>query len=799
MSKETSSDAPALVPAPDTPVSPAPVSSDAAPVSSAAPDAPVSSTAPSVVPVPAAPVTTAPAAPVSDASDVSPAAAPVPAAPEVPEVPAVPASASSTAPVSDASASSTAPAVPVPEQGFVSSEEVERKAPKLDEKYTVFDLFKIDNNVLITKDYNSFKIIIESFIDSNYRNNINAFIDSLKQDAKRNGPILITNDGIKDIINKLCDNNTNDEQCTAQIKIINDLKISRLSKRYIYACLKQSVVALLSIYQTKITKLSTIDFTFKKYYINVTDTINVYIVGTYILKYVSTPNNTDIPENMLEKISEPPKEYTSIITSQFDEKNKRNSFYKIQLNEIVYDVVVDIGEQLFYLNPNRESVNLVYNGYNAFLEIFDDYETYKFPLERIKELFAKYLELDKKMPEFLLDDKNDLIKILKIRLKQIQEQILKPEIYSVINIEPYKKYIINLEILLRDLESTESTENTEDTEDIDDQDKLKILLEIAHYLSHPDSVHKEIKNNWKKIISFLKDNTDNIPNGYANLFKELEESVNKFHVPNASKEINQTIKDKVKAMVLILGMTKKNVESKQQGGSHELDKQICIAIDDLFDDMRYMYDPVFSIVENSVQSVTRLSRTYVKNNITCAIIPELLRLLHVSNNIINPGVYKIKNASKELVHFIELQQQYIKHDEDYKEFMHLIPKVYLNKKRQKRKYMTQLYILDSNLTIPYKREFVKDHKPEIYEPLRNTFKKNTLYLTYSSKSTPMNVYEVDLEKVNRRDTIVHSLVHNYFNNNETVSLEELVKTDKIYNQAILALSIFISIKEITSM
>jgi hypothetical protein len=123
------------------------------------------------------------------------------------------------------------------------------------------------------------------------------------------------------------------------------------------------------------------------------------------------------------------------------------------------------------------------------------------------------------------------------------------------------------------------------------------------------------------------------------------------------------------------------------------------------------------------------------------------------------------------------------------------------KDKQKKKYITQLYMVDSNLDIPYKKDFVKEHKPETHDALRNLFKKNTIYLTHSAGNTPMNVYEVDLEKVRIHDSTISakSLVHNYFTKNEAPPLEKLVTTNKIYNQAVLALSIFVSFKEMDPM
>ena len=282
------------------------------------------------------------------------------------------------------------------------------------------------------------------------------------------------------------------------------------------------------------------------------------------------------------------------------------------------------------------------------------------------------------------------------------------------------------------------------------------------------------------------------------------------------------IKSRIQALIDILKM--KNVitnmendsasanenESKYSGGGkyEELDHHIWNAATPLFDHFREVYDPIFTTIEGSIKHITQLSATSVKHNIGPSIIPELLTLLHVSNHVTEPGVYRIKNASKELVQFIELQMNGLGETEPYAS---VLPKVYLSSlltrvkslkdkiktPKQKKKYITQVYMVDCNLDVPYKKDFVKEHKPETHDALRNLFKKNTIYLTHSAGNTPMNIYEIDLDKVDIHNAHVStkSLVHNYFTKNETPPLEKLVAVKKIYNQAILALSIFISFKE----
>ena len=339
---------------------------------------------------------------------------------------------------------------------------------------------------------------------------------------------------------------------------------------------------------------------------------------------------------------------------------------------------------------------------------------------------------------------------------------------------------------------------------------------MAWYLSHFGDVKKDIRKEWAKVVTTIDKNSKNQSDKalFKNMFSKLEvdkaiASTENIDIKNRIRELVDILQMKTVATNATITAPIETVITKV-GAEDPFDKNIWEAMTPLFEYFRGVYDPVFTIIDHSIQYITQLSVTSVKHNISPSIIPQLLTLLHVSNNITEPGVFKIINASKELVQFIELQQVYIlnymkKTDGSYKDHITKLPKVTLESftkvkcKEQKMNYVSQFFIVDSNLDIPRKNDFMKIHNSDTYDALKGLFKSNTLYMSHSSGSTPMNVYELDLEKVDTNNLRIPAkfLDRSYFSKNK-FKLEDLLEPNKIYNQSVLALSIFISFKEMIS-
>jgi hypothetical protein len=123
----------------------------------------------------------------------------------------------------------------------------------------------------------------------------------------------------------------------------------------------------------------------------------------------------------------------------------------------------------------------------------------------------------------------------------------------------------------------------------------------------------------------------------------------------------------------------------------------------------------------------------------------------------------------------------------------------------------QFFVVGKNLTIPPKDKFLDPKTPElndkVYSELSSFFNEKDLYIVYTpddktSENIPMNLYQVDLDSVDVGENTIkfNSLDDNYFNVNKTpeLFLEKLVTLREyvIFNDADIALSIFISFKEI---
>ena len=703
-------------------------------------------------------------------------------------------------------------------------------------------------------DINNFKLNIKKIRDTHVTNSIKKYRFKDKNDvaynchknAECNKEFQQIEEDAKETFNKLY-----------------SLNISPLTLRYIVACMRQSTYSILFTYLT--WKLSFIPSLINtKHLVFKIEAKDDYISFTHNMEYDIHDNiknaNRTIQSGLNKKILTPLYHYSIKMDSKFyptdpDDTNRSYFTYTVDKKKLaeesepekleetkseekqesepeqpepeqsepepsieskkpdLYQSVIDICGDRYDLNPDGQRIAFIQGNRADFLETFGGYNI---PVERIEYLFLNYFPFGQTIVKFLSSkDKKDVISILTQRQAQLNtQQYISEYVYSI----PYQRYIIDIYTLLSTLKDIPFGEV--DLSSISKKNYFRILLEMAFYLSHPDQVTNEIKREWAAVLSSMDINLDDTtPDAFKTLFRNIANVSNVSNVSNVPDDM----KSRIMALIDILKM-KNMIANPVHGGGEfeELDHHIWSATLPLFDHFRDVYDPIFTIIEGSIKHITQLSATSVKHNIGPAIIPELLTLLHVSNHVTEPGVYRIKNASKELVQFIELQLScLLESGEPYKEYAVALPKVYLSsllkrrattpiakvkakesaKQKQKKKYITQLYMVDSNLDVPYKKDFVKEHKPETHDALRNLFKKNTIYLTHSAGNTPMNVYEVDLDKVRIHDSTISakSLVHNYFTKNETPPLEKLVTTNKIYNQAVLALSIFVSFKEMGPM
>jgi hypothetical protein len=424
------------------------------------------------------------------------------------------------------------------------------------------------------------------------------------------------------------------------------------------------------------------------------------------------------------------------------------------------------------------------------------------------------------------------------------------------------------------------------------EDKLfQLILEIAWYLLHPDKVPSKVQCDWAKLIKQLDTmrlgdivaDIHNLEQGKGlvttekalNYFKKinLETVVKKETLSNALEEAAQmaskieddNAKDDTKKRLEILlnilqtkkylsndlpvnvdrlkivnastaeKIKKDMITNPMSGGA--LEKPLEIAMKPLFDYFKVVFDPIYSLLESSIQTYSADS-----NKIKKVIIPQLTTLLHICNNI-NPsetatgglntyGVYRIKNVDQELVQFINTMmastQTYLDKFQDdqsknkFNRQLFELPKVrlttLLNRFLDSTTYKDpdtipsiQIFTVDGNMKLKDKATFMDPKTPEMTEEVFNVvtelFTPNDIYIVCTKSENvkediPMNVYEVDYTTVDVGESgiQINNIPDNYFNKNKepVLYMDKLVTLMPyvVFNDAELALSTFISFQNL---
>jgi hypothetical protein len=408
-------------------------------------------------------------------------------------------------------------------------------------------------------------------------------------------------------------------------------------------------------------------------------------------------------------------------------------------------------------------------------EISDDHK-----FQMILEM-AWYLLHPDKVPSEIGCDWAKLVKELeRLRMGDIVQSIHEAEIKS--GIEPSKNALnyfkkINLQTVVK-------------------KDTIKNALDQAKELAteiQSETANESVKKRLKLLLDILE------------MKKYLS---NKFTMNTDGMKIISTSEERNT-------IDKSMITNPMKGGALVI--PLGMAMKPLFDYFKVVYDPIYSFLEESIIE-------YKKTN--QIIIPQLTSLLHICNNI-KPdtyGVYRITNVDKELLSFIKfminITSQHIDkfaNDVDKNTFnkqVFKLPKVRLSSisdvalittnkiyKDPTKLPLTQFFVMGANINYLSKSVLKEDTNTAI----KDFYNENNIYITYAeSEKIPINVYDIDYSKVdvNNNTNKIDNLPNNYFNKNKD-NLTDLyfdalldITQYTVYNDAELALSIFIAFKEL---
>ncbi len=377
-------------------------------------------------------------------------------------------------------------------------------------------------------------------------------------------------------------------------------------------------------------------------------------------------------------------------------------------------------------------------------------------------------------------------------------------------------------------------------------------LRIGDIISEIKSEQKD--NNYKPLNYFKRINLDTVVKKPT--IQNALDIAKKMASHIESDEYNKLIKERLKSLLHLLEMKKyldKSLSKNKNGmtvvtknGIEKIDRELISnpmsggslslqqAMYPLFDYFKVMFNPVYDFLESTI----------LQTDINTIKIPNLLTILHICNNLIPTdtnysgnhtyGVYRIDNVPDDILLYFKTQLQHtesfiqeFKEENQFifKKQLFKLPKVRLSSLISKNGGLAtysqqdslpyiQFFILNENMTIPDSDTFFKRHKnitDKTYEAINEFFISNSLYIVCTDsdhiyEDIPLNVHTIDYNLIDITKTLlqINNIPNNYFNDYKKKEIKPELFLDKVidlkentvFNDAELALSIFILLKQL---
>lgn len=379
--------------------------------------------------------------------------------------------------------------------------------------------------------------------------------------------------------------------------------------------------------------------------------------------------------------------------------------------------IIDVGGIKYYMLPGKP-IQDVYKSRDEYLRTFgDDSDD-----ERILRQYMGFSLQSKKRLKFESpEDKQKLINILKRRAIQLQRS--QEFSSSVLKNTIFQRSYLNIQKIIEVLSGTDVRSKLAEVDKSEDDKCIKaktavktipedrlffILLEIAWYLLHPDSVPKDIQCSWAELIQeldtlrlrgivdqiksaappsangtpvnyFTKAGLGEIKKSKAtNALEMINEFVKKMDGDDANKEM----KDRLEILLKVLKMkkyiddaspintgtekslTNSLITNPMRGGAgsmtNRVDRPLGQAMMPFFDYFKVVFDPIYTFLET--QLLAKVSNT--NGSIKSVTIPQLVTLLHICNNIkpvsdasmpdqLSYGMYRVTNVGGDILGFFK--------------------------------------------------------------------------------------------------------------------------------------------------
>lgn len=385
----------------------------------------------------------------------------------------------------------------------------------------------------------------------------------------------------------------------------------------------------------------------------------------------------------------------------------------------------DVGGERFVLSSDR-SVNLAYTGRSDFYRTFHSIsQQTSIPIDRIRYLFTTYLPSERTgsilFPSDHLNDKTDLLKVLKARIEQLE--ITKESSPSYLRKDNYNNIIMGIKALIEEIEgNSKAGPSRKKRKPLTENEIFSLILEFSWYLTHPNM---EMNDDWESMIKKMDTKSLNAlvldiakeeekqgvvsnkpqeKKTALNYFKniDIKDVIHQSSKNDAMKRIknmvlfpgsdsSKEIKHRIRELMTILTMKKfledplvyreglpiikdtdlqrttNQMPTRITGGKHMngLSAPLGTAMMPLFDYFKDVYDPIYSFIEEAMDAFESSKPAIYKP--ADKFMSELLHLLELVTHLkrgndgsVPFGIYKINNMPRAMIEFISFMLTYTK-------------------------------------------------------------------------------------------------------------------------------------------
>lgn len=448
---------------------------------------------------------------------------------------------------------------------------------------------------------------------------------------------------------------------------------------------------------------------------------------------------------------------------------------------------INVGGDIFAMKNGVPPISLLYQDYATFQR------TFTVPLypKNVTTLLSTYMRWhgwDNTSFSFTnVDDKIALLKVLRIRIKQILEEIkaygeAHPAEKDVLFLSHKRKVMTRLQVIINAIESSDGLQ----TKLLPNpRDQYLLLLEVAWQLSQPsmsstwtlhlDAIHRLRLRELPQEIRAIQDTPEVQP---RNVFERIPAP------SDASVEGNPALQNRIRALLTILHMQQAvdtTSAAAQAGGSYEpiqdggrMDHLFRHAMLPLFDHFRVMFDPIYSMLESHHLTST-LSSSHLFSSLS-SLFYMCHHLHRRSSDRHVDCIYRVHHLPAVVMSFFQEQlrgtRSYVKgltasKKREFVQQLSHLPAVRLSSLKAGHASF-QFYLLNENMTLPTAAEWVdptySNRTTAIHESLSEFFTDRHLYVVCGdAHHVPLRIRDVDGRSLRKDDVRVDPLYSHRLN------------------------------------